>query len=357
VQVGVGYPDEFGTIRVWGADIDDPAKICANKFYTCGIDFDFKAVCFGWSGSEAPADLPPLEQIACGYVHVCALDTEGAIHCWGGDDHAGLPGSSLHNDSTIDSQTVPPGTYKEVSAGAFHTCAINTDDELVCWGAGSPMQGGDTDSFPNYGQSIPPSGKFRGLSAGDMHACAIKLDTGEVACWGAGRAGASDEPFVPGGTFCNPPNSISPVDPEYACDQAIPPAGRFEQVSSGTSHTCALDSGGAITCWGNGRSPPPQPACESYGFDCSQGVPPSGVEFVRVFSGAYTTCGLTADYVAHCWGWNFWNMATPPEDDRFSQITEGGFSHTCGIRAGGQLVCWGVNNFPATTVPLDFPGG
>ncbi|MDE0492335.1 MAG: RCC1 domain-containing protein, partial [Acidimicrobiaceae bacterium] len=55
------------------------------------------------------------------------IAVDGTIACWGADD-GGL----------VD---VPAGTYKAVSAGSSHSCAIATDDTITCWGPLLPPEG------------------------------------------------------------------------------------------------------------------------------------------------------------------------------------------------------------------------
>ena len=51
--------------------------------------------------------------------------------------------------------------YRQIDSGDFHTCAIQTDHRIVCWGDDSS------------GQASPPQGLFVTLSAGATHTCAL----------------------------------------------------------------------------------------------------------------------------------------------------------------------------------------
>ncbi|MDE0495525.1 MAG: RCC1 domain-containing protein, partial [Acidimicrobiaceae bacterium] len=55
------------------------------------------------------------------------IAVDGTIACWGADD------GGLVN--------VPAGTYRAVSAGDFHSCAIAADDTIACWGPSLPPEG------------------------------------------------------------------------------------------------------------------------------------------------------------------------------------------------------------------------
>ena len=62
------------------------------------------------------------------------------------------------------------GTFKALTAGAEHTCAIESDDTVACWGLNGNRQ------------SDPPAGTFKALALGEVHTCAIATDD-TVVCW------------------------------------------------------------------------------------------------------------------------------------------------------------------------------
>ena len=101
------------------------------------------------------------------------------------------------------SGTAKTGEFASVSAGDYHTCGVNRDSSVECWGN------------DNYGQATPPTGEFASVSAGYDHACGMKRD-GSVECWG------SNEDFDG--------NVIG---------QATPPAGEFASVNAGDSTLAA----------------------------------------------------------------------------------------------------------------------
>ncbi len=83
-------------------------------------------------------------------------------------------------DSGMDTEP-----FQLVSAGGFHTCGIDEDDAVWCWGRGA------------NGQLEAPVEAFKGVSTGYAHTCGIKADD-TVACWSNYRDGRSDPP---GGMF------------------------------------------------------------------------------------------------------------------------------------------------------------
>src|SRR5690606_13354102 len=73
-----------------------------------------------------------------------------------------------------------------VVAGAWHTCAHGSDDELYCWGANADGQLGDgttTDRSTPVAVQAPAGVMLSGVVAGGWHTCAHGSD-GKLYCWG-----------------------------------------------------------------------------------------------------------------------------------------------------------------------------
>ena len=132
-----------------------------------------------------------------------------------------------------------PGTVAQVSAGAFHTCALRTDGTVACWG--SNVGRGEGFSGEYLGQATPPMGTFTQVSAGGYHTCGLRSD-GTVACWGSNGSG-----------------------------EATPPSGTFTHVSAGGFDTCGLESDHSVACWGRYAiaQTPNQPPTASFTYGCN----------------------------------------------------------------------------------------
>ena len=102
------------------------------------------------------ADAGPLNPVAAGEFHSCAVRSDGTVACWG--------------DSQFGQADAPSGTFKAVAAGGSHSCAIRDDGTVACWGSNQ------------FGQADAPSGTFKAVAAGGVHSCAIRIDD-SAACW------------------------------------------------------------------------------------------------------------------------------------------------------------------------------
>ncbi len=143
-------------------------------------------------------------------------------------------------------------------------------------------------------------------------------------------------------------------------------------ISTGTYHTCGIQLGGAVLCWGD----------NTFGaLDGTDTVAttiasaPGGGHFKEISAGSYFTCGIHTDGSTLCWGYDFngqvdgiptsssdSKIAQPPGGGNFVQISAGG-SSACGIQLDGSAVCWGDDAFgqldgiPSSSTHIATPPG
>ena len=179
--------------------------------------------------------------ISSGSYHTCALEqrqgveTNGALRCWGQNSHG--------------QASPPPGIFKQVSSGAFLSCAISVDSKVKCWGqiVGTPAHRG-----------------FRQVSAGKSHACGLTA-SGRVECWGRNDHGESDAPrHQYDQVSCGNSNtcglrldgSVDCWGKFYGLGNAIVPKDKFKQISVGPKHkVCGITKLGDVKCWGSSLVP------------------------------------------------------------------------------------------------------
>jgi len=121
-------------------------------------------------------------------------------------------------------------------------------------------------------------------------------------------------------------------------------------VSTGSTHSCALDGTGKAYCWGQGtlgQLGSGVVAVRSTPFPVS-----GGHTFTAIDVGVMYTCALTPTGQAYCWGSNpagqlgngsTTNQSTPVPVSgglTFASISVGS-NHTCALTAAGQAHCWG----------------
>ena len=192
--------------------------------------------------------------ITSGSAHACVAtaDEEAgttAIRCWGSGSRGQL-GDGTTNDSpspvTVNTSAPDDAPRLEapvhLTAGAFHTCALDVDGEVWCWGWGDGGQIGDGSrvdrprptrvSFASLVEEGEPEPIATALAAGGNHNCAL-LDGGQVVCWGQND---KLQTGVRGGEAI-----LSPT--------LVLEDGTF--VAAGTSHSCAI-AAGRVQCWGEG---------------------------------------------------------------------------------------------------------
>ena len=122
-------------------------------------------------------------------------------------------------------------------------------------------------------------------------------------------------------------------------------------IVAGASHSCALDSRGASSCWGaNGVGQ------LGDGTTATRRAPVRMLERVRaIAAGGAHGCALCADGQLLCWGEDSQGqlgdgspgpptLAPSPAFaiDGVVALAAGGF-HSCALRAGGDVRCWGAN--------------
>ncbi|MEM9242644.1 MAG: hypothetical protein AAGA27_01120 [Pseudomonadota bacterium] len=191
--------------------------------------------------------------------------------------------------------------WKQIAVGYDSTCGIATNGKTYCWGSNLQGQLGINNNDNTYQSTIP-----------------VAVDT--------------DVEFV--------------------------------QISSGFGINCGVTADYAAYCWGANNSG----ALGTGSIGGNSAVPAQvtgGHSFKQISVGYKSTCAVTTDNYAYCWGSNLQGQlgntsygssslastGTPAQvlDEEgnpisLAQISMGQFS-ACGLNASGEAYCWGANNF------------
>jgi len=147
------------------------------------------------SSASAPVSALGLEkgvvQVATGASHSCALLADATVKCWGFNSHGQLGTGNTENQT---SPTLVQGLSGEVVAlnlGDEYSCALLKGGQLMCWGRNSNGQLGDG-TLENRSLPVAVVGLQQGniaIGAGSKHTCAMN-SAEQVQCWGAESFGA-----------------------------------------------------------------------------------------------------------------------------------------------------------------------
>ena len=280
-------------------------------------------------GHDAAIDAPTAgrwAQVAVGGIHVCAIDTDAHLWCWGSDDHGQL--GAAGNTST-PREVLPGVTWTAIAAGDRQTCGLREGDAW-CWGANPNGQvTGAITADVQVPTLVPVVGApaFETIAVGAIQSCA--LGAGQLWCWGSAQAaGHSDTSSAPA---------------------RVP--GTWTAMATGFDHTCAIDDAGMARCWGG----------DAFG-QLGLGTTPSSTPMIvgglpapvtAIGAGKYASCAVAAGQ-AWCWGRDRGVLDSDPSDhpqppkrvadgDDWTSIVVGN-NLACGTRPDGTR-CWGSPAF------------
>ena len=154
-------------------------------------------------GSAVPQNVffsPPsaVVAMASGFYFSCALFSAGSIYCWGMND-AGELGNGTVTKTAPYGLAVPVqvtgmlSAPKAIGASGYHACAVNSDGTVACWGGNDYGELGS--GTAGSGAMVSTATKVIGLpgpavsvAAGQHYTCAV-LKNGSAWCWGQNDVG------------------------------------------------------------------------------------------------------------------------------------------------------------------------
>ncbi|HSQ63879.1 MAG TPA: hypothetical protein VLM85_11725 [Polyangiaceae bacterium] len=300
--------------------------------------------CGGRTGLDASpprecADGAGVIMVAVGTLHACALQAGGALWCWGDNDS----GEIGDGTATLRNTPVPIMALTNVgqvsAGGGDDTCAIGPDGALWCWGNNVTGQVGSSGNA--FGAELSPVrvtqlASVAQVSIGDMHTCAVQTDN-TLWCWG-------NNPFGQLG--------IGTTIEEHSPVQ-VTALTNVAQVSARGEDTCAIKTDGSLWCWGDNSA-------GELGIGTTTALEESPVQVAalasvaQVGAGGPVTCAIQTGGALWCWGDNTWGAigdgttTDAPSPVRVTaltsvaQVSTAG-DHVCAVQTDGALFCWGHN--------------
>lgn len=284
--------------------------------------------------------------------HTCAVDQDGSVYCWGRNNLLQLGSATTQTcgGGTVFCSQSPravavTNSPTQVSSGVYHACALGAAS-VECWGANGYGQLGNGTSSPDA--RVAPivvtglPGVPSMIDSGGYSNCGVVA--GQVYCWGRNNFGQLGD-----GTMNTALAAVGPV----------PSVSGVTQVALTMEATCALGAGGTVKCWGRDHV---GQLGNGGGFgDSTTAVSVTGIaNATQIVGGWAHFCALTYDAKVRCWGYNsFGQLGDGTQVNRSSYVDVAGLGgvgtlnrvialsagrvHTCALRDDGTVACWGSN--------------
>ncbi len=344
-------------------DCDELEQLDVGPLHVCGVTTHDKAVCWGDGATgqlgrgstangespEAVVDLKSVAEIAVGYQHTCAISgSDRRVYCWGRNAEGQL-GTSSHSNAlepTVvhDFATELTGVL-HVAAGSAHTCTVQQDGAVKCWGQteNGRLGEGTLEAGIAYvprtvtGEDSLPVDDGERVVTGFAFSCMLTTSK-TVACWGDNQTGQIGESTA-----------------TSAFSRAHPIAGLtdVEDIQAGAAHVCTL-SDGRVSCWGDDSlSQLGRPSSDQdYLPEVVSGLPD---DIIQIAVGATTTCALSDAGEVWCWGENKAGVLGSPDLDtsatpRRIELPAAaswlsiGSSACVRLETDPRVLCWGDNS-------------
>ncbi|MGE0789820.1 MAG: hypothetical protein AB7S26_29375, partial [Sandaracinaceae bacterium] len=280
----------------------------------------------------------------------CAVNAAHQVFCWG-DDISGQLGQGtvlfymgpqrVHvRDAAMVEQPI-----QQVATGTFHACAITDAGRLYCWGRGLSGELGDgtglnrlTPVAVTSSDGVFGSRTFVTIHAGGNVSCALD-STGDVWCWGRNDFGLIPTVPVGGSSFALSATRVS-----------LPaPAAQLAMVGS---NACALLDDATVVCWGHnafggcGVGTLATPCTPTTRVTLMGGGPLADVRVVGV-GGSFACAGVGPTRQMYCWGLNNnqqFGIATTQSNPNPVMIP--GVTGLVRHSGGDGMACWNATGGP-----------
>jgi len=308
-----------------------------------------------------------IDLLTAGIGHTCALTAKEGLECWGlNEDGQVGDGTFVDKLEPIDVVGIDPNAVIALVSGIKHTCVLTSANEVYCWGLNSSGQLGDgtteNSNVPVYVDGL--EGYIVDISAGAEFTCALN-SANDVFCWGNNSSGqlndgTEDNSSVPvktttvsdgvlmisGGSVELQGITFDGVVQLWNSQPIIPVTGLpdednlFVSADRFTGGGCSMSNVGDVNCWGGITN------AEVIGASISD----------MLASGEGHACTMKPEGLV-CWGSNSHGQlgddTLDDSDDetlvvgleKYVIVLAAGEKHTCVIFSDETVACWGKNEF------------
>lgn len=350
---------DVGETRLDHARASDAGTISVGLSHTCAVLSDGTLWCWGNNDSgqlglgnttnqSSPARVGSASNwrtVSAGSGKTtCAVNTSNELFCWGFNFSGQVGVSSATNPVTSPTKVTALGTsVQSVSVGGTSVCAVTTTGGVMCWGSnsegkvGKAIAVGSSTHTPVAVTNL--SGVFTSVAVGDYGACALRNDKNAY-CWGSDLWGQRGDDTAMTATDANPTL--------VAAGEAV------SGLMAGPASNCLIiERNGAVRCWGQNESNYLSTTNGNLTTPVIASAAPFSGNAGRGFSiGSNFACMLTnANGSVKCGGVDSitgvgatGRVTNAPSGSGHLAMTVGNV-HGCAIRSDRRLVCWGLNSY------------
>ena len=350
-------------------------SISSGSGYFCAVSVASNVYCWGsdqetYASIKEPTIVPAAKDekfvsVGVGLRHVCALSKSGKVYCKGKGYNGELGTGAA--EAVVKDLTVPVSqgdlSFKILSVGLNHACAITVGKDLYCWGDNEYGQLG-TGDLTSYSVPVLVGSNYEQISAGGDHTCGVKTNS-EGFCWGN--------------------NDFHQSSTKDDFDIVVPTKvkGSWDSIYSGYAYTLGIDTKGNGFGWGQSEIIGADSAmggflaqgkdfcldlktgailCSPNGSVQAGGMatferyptPMKGNKKWSSFAPGSVPCGIEkkTKYL-HCWGYTAGEAYAPGSPgttvpslvnkNQWEQASGGISGARCGIDVKGSGYCWGRN--------------